>query len=86
MLQDTFSGNKERHGIAYMVRKLLIGLIRFYQKVISPGLPRSCRFWPSCSEYAIEAINTYGISKGLLKASLRIMKCHPLHPGGYDPV
>ena len=69
-----------------MVRKLLIGLIRFYQKVISPGLPRSCRFWPSCSEYAIEAINTYGISKGLLKACVRVMKCHPFHPGGYDPV
>lgn len=69
-----------------MVRTLLIGLIRYYQKVISPCLPRSCRFWPSCSEYAIQAIETYGMGKGLLKASLRVLKCHPFHPGGYDPV
>ncbi|HPW68291.1 MAG TPA: membrane protein insertion efficiency factor YidD [Deltaproteobacteria bacterium] len=69
-----------------MVRTLLIGLIRCYQKVISPCLPRSCRFWPSCSEYAIQAIETYGMRKGLLKASLRVLKCHPFHPGGYDPV
>jgi len=69
-----------------MVKKLVLALIRFYQKAISPGLPRTCRFWPTCSEYAVEAINTYGLARGLLKASFRVLKCNPFHPGGYDPV
>ncbi|HHO75923.1 MAG TPA: membrane protein insertion efficiency factor YidD [Deltaproteobacteria bacterium] len=68
------------------MKKLVLSLIRFYQKAISPGFPRSCRFWPTCSDYAIEAINTYGLAKGLLKASFRVIKCNPFHPGGYDPV
>jgi putative membrane protein insertion efficiency factor len=65
---------------------LLIGVITFYQKFISPILPRSCRFYPTCSEYAIQAINKYGILKGTGKAIIRLLKCHPFHPGGYDPV
>jgi len=65
---------------------LLINLIAFYQKIISPVLPRSCRFYPTCSEYAIQAINKYGILKGMRKAIIRILKCNPFHPGGYDPV
>ncbi|MRR13917.1 membrane protein insertion efficiency factor YidD [archaeon] len=69
-----------------MVKAFLIGMIRFYQKAVSPSFPRTCRFWPTCSEYAVQAIQTYGISRGVLKACLRIMKCHPFHPGGYDPV
>ena len=69
-----------------MVKKLVLGLIQFYQKAISPSFPRSCRFWPTCSDYAIEAINTYGLAKGLLKTSFRVIKCNPFHPGGYDPV
>lgn len=64
----------------------LIGMIRLYQRVFSPLKPPSCRFYPTCSEYAIQAINKYGIFKGIVKAVIRILKCHPFHPGGYDPV
>jgi len=66
--------------------RLLIGLIRFYQLVISPGLPPSCRFYPSCSEYTLQAIARYGALKGLWLGIKRIARCHPFHPGGYDPV
>lgn len=61
-------------------------LIRFYQRVISPGLPRMCRFYPSCSEYSAQAIDQYGFWKGSFKSISRIIKCHPFHPGGYDPL
>ncbi|MEA4900255.1 membrane protein insertion efficiency factor YidD [Desulfitobacterium sp.] len=66
--------------------KLLIGMIRFYQKFISPLKPPSCRFYPTCSEYAIQALRKYGVIKGGWKSIVRISKCHPFHPGGYDPV
>jgi putative membrane protein insertion efficiency factor len=69
-----------------MVKKLVLAFIHFYQKAISPLFPRSCRFWPTCSEYALEAINTYGLARGLLKTCFRVLKCNPFHPGGYDPV
>lgn len=69
-----------------MIRYILIGMVRLYQMAISPFFPQSCRFYPTCSEYAIQAIQRYGALKGLSKAASRIMKCHPLHPGGYDPV
>jgi putative membrane protein insertion efficiency factor len=65
---------------------LLIGVIRGYQKWISPLLGPHCRFNPTCSHYAIEAIKLHGIAKGCWLASKRILKCHPLHPGGEDPV
>ncbi len=64
----------------------LIALIKGYQKGISPLLGPSCRFTPTCSHYAIEAINRFGIVKGCWLASKRILKCHPLHAGGDDPV
>ena len=60
--------------------------IRWYQKWISPGLGRNCRFTPSCSQYAIEAIQTHGCIKGLLLAAARIARCNPLGRWGYDPV
>ncbi|MCD6214236.1 MAG: membrane protein insertion efficiency factor YidD [Candidatus Desulfofervidus sp.] len=69
-----------------MISKLVIYFIRLYQRIISPLFPPSCRFYPSCSAYAIEAIGRYGLIKGGLKAILRLAKCHPFHPGGYDPV
>ncbi|RKX66699.1 MAG: membrane protein insertion efficiency factor YidD [Thermodesulfobacteriota bacterium] len=69
-----------------MISKLVIYFIRLYQRIISPLFPPSCRFYPSCSAYAIEAIGRYGLIKGGLKAVLRLAKCHPFHPGGYDPV
>ncbi|MHB1652527.1 MAG: membrane protein insertion efficiency factor YidD [Desulfitobacteriaceae bacterium] len=68
------------------MRVILIGLIRFYQKVISPLKPPSCRFYPTCSEYSVQALMKYGFLKGSLKSIIRISKCHPYHPGGHDPV
>ena len=68
------------------MKKLLIGLIRFYQRYISPLKKPSCRFYPTCSEYAIEAITKKGVLCGSWLAIRRICKCHPFHPGGYDPV
>ncbi len=65
---------------------IILLLIKFYQKCISPLFPSSCRYIPTCSEYAIIAIQKYGFLKGLLLAIKRIMRCHPGHPGGYDPV
>lgn len=69
-----------------MLRSLLIAPIRLYQWVISPMLPQCCRFYPSCSHYAVEAIRAHGALRGLWLAARRILKCHPWHPGGYDPV
>ncbi len=68
------------------MRRLLIGVIRIYQGYISPFFPPSCRFYPSCSEYAIQAIRAYGPVKGLGYVLLRLGKCHPFHPGGVDPI
>jgi len=68
------------------MKKILIGTIRFYQKFISPLKPPSCRFYPTCSEYAIQALKKYGVVKGGWKSIVRISKCHPFHPGGHDPV
>jgi hypothetical protein len=69
------------------MRTLLIGLVRIYQMVLSPFLPpNSCRFYPTCSVYAVDAIRKYGSVKGGWMAAKRIARCHPYHPGGYDPV
>ncbi|MGI5879991.1 MAG: membrane protein insertion efficiency factor YidD [Syntrophomonadaceae bacterium] len=68
-----------------MVKSIPILLIRGYQKV-SRFTPATCRFYPSCSNYAIEAIEKYGITKGGWLAARRIMRCHPFNAGGYDPV
>ena len=68
------------------MKKMLIKLIRFYQIVISPLKPPSCRFYPTCSHYGIEAIKVHGAVKGSLLTIIRILKCHPFHPGGFDPV
>jgi putative membrane protein insertion efficiency factor len=67
-------------------RRLLAGLIRGYQTVLSPLLPPSCRFHPSCSQYALEAVTRHGALKGSWLAARRLARCHPFHPGGYDPV
>ena len=68
------------------MKKIVIWMILFYRKSISPYKMPSCRFVPTCSEYAILAIQKYGVSKGLLLAGMRLLKCHPFHAGGYDPV
>jgi len=69
-----------------MSRQLLSILIRFYQIFISPLLGAHCRYEPSCSHYALEAIQKYGSTKGSILAIKRILRCHPFRPGGYDPV
>nr|WP_330397447.1 membrane protein insertion efficiency factor YidD [Maledivibacter halophilus] len=69
-----------------MLKKILIILIKIYRKYISPLKKPSCRFYPTCSQYALSAINKYGALKGLRLSLIRILKCHPFHPGGYDPL
>jgi hypothetical protein len=68
------------------MRALLRLLIRSYQRLVSPLLAPRCRFHPSCSQYALEAIELHGAGRGSWLAVRRLMRCHPLHPGGYDPV
>jgi len=69
------------------MKGLFLALIRFYQRHISPGLPRRCRFYPTCSQYAVEAIEKYGPVKGLWLALRRFLRCHPFYKGSnYDPV
>ena len=73
-------------GLYNMLKKLFLGIIRFYQRFISPMTPPTCRFYPTCSEYTKEAIEVYGALKGGYMGIKRILKCHPLHKGGFDPV
>lgn len=68
------------------MKKFFIAGIRIYQKYMSPMLPPSCRFHPTCSHYGVEAFQKHGAIKGFLLTVLRISKCHPLHKGGFDPV
>jgi len=60
--------------------------IRAYQYLLSPVLPPACRFYPSCSEYAYQAVQRHGALRGGILAARRVLRCHPFHPGGYDPV
>lgn len=69
-----------------MIRQLISFPIKVYQYAISPCLPSRCRFYPSCSEYAINAIEHFGVFKGCFIACHRLLKCHPWSQGGYDPV
>jgi putative membrane protein insertion efficiency factor len=68
------------------ISNLFILLIRFYQKFISPLKGQTCRFYPTCSQYSLEAFKKYGIYKGIYLSIKRILKCHPFHHGGYDPL
>ncbi|GAB4487736.1 MAG: hypothetical protein OHK006_17240 [Thermodesulfovibrionales bacterium] len=68
------------------MKSMLIALLRTYKYLISPLLPSSCRFTPTCSEYAAEAIARYGSFRGGWLAFRRVLRCHPFHPGGFDPV
>jgi len=72
--------------VKYIPRKVLVALLRFYKRFLSPGLPPACRFIPTCSEYAMEAIEKHGALKGGYLTIRRLLRCHPFHPGGYDPV
>lgn len=68
------------------MKKLLLLLLRAYKLGVSPLLGQNCRFYPSCSDYAAEAVQEYGALKGSVLAARRLCKCHPWHPGGFDPV
>ena len=90
MENDTIGNN----GIVYalfrrmiIIRNIIIFFINIYQKIKRfLRLPATCRFYPSCSNYAIEALKKYGVLKGSFLAVVRILKCHPFHPGGFDPL
>ncbi|MGI6457629.1 MAG: membrane protein insertion efficiency factor YidD [bacterium] len=73
------------HKIAAVPAHLAIIFLRQYQIWVSPGLGSVCRFYPSCSQYAIEVIENFGLLRGSLLALKRLLKCHPFHPGGVDP-
>jgi len=69
-----------------LVKRALLVLLRAYQIGVSPLIGPSCRFHPSCSEYAIQAIRRHGVGRGLRLSAFRLLRCHPFHPGGFDPV
>jgi putative membrane protein insertion efficiency factor len=69
-----------------VIARLLIGVVRLYQWLLSPLLPPSCRFYPSCSAYAVEALRLHGALVGVWLTVRRLGRCHPFHPGGLDPV
>lgn len=68
------------------MKRLLLALVRFYRRAISPYRPPCCRYYPTCSQYAIDALEKYGAVKGSYLAVRRILRCNPFHKGGYDPV
>jgi putative membrane protein insertion efficiency factor len=73
------------HEIWHLPRRTLVGLVRIYQWTLSPLVGQRCRFEPTCSAYFIRAVQKYGAIRGTLRGLARIARCHPFHPGGYDP-
>ncbi|MDA8428343.1 MAG: membrane protein insertion efficiency factor YidD [Geobacteraceae bacterium] len=69
-----------------MLKSITLLIIRFYQRLLSPLLPAACRFYPSCSEYSRDSIVRHGFVRGMWLTMIRLSKCHPFHPGGFDPV
>jgi putative membrane protein insertion efficiency factor len=78
--------SSQHHAPSSTGQRLLVGLIGAYRRAVSPLLPGACRFHPSCSAYAAEAISTHGSARGLMLAAARLLRCHPLCEGGIDPV
>jgi len=68
------------------MRELIITALRLYKRWISPALPSACRYYPTCSEYMIDAVERYGAARGVVLGVRRLLRCHPFHAGGYDPV
>jgi len=67
-------------------RRAVVSLLRFYKLAVSPWLPAACRFHPTCSEYMSEAVRRYGVRRGVWMGLKRLLRCHPFHEGGFDPV
>ncbi len=67
-------------------QEICLAMIRIYQKYLSPLKPSTCRFYPTCSQYCYDAVKKYGVLRGVALGMMRILKCHPFYPGGYDPV
>jgi putative membrane protein insertion efficiency factor len=90
MNREKISDRVARHPVSLLVRKgltlVLRVLIKTYQYTISPLIPDSCRFYPTCSRYSLEALDTHGVIKGLILSAWRIMRCNPWGGHGYDPV
>ncbi len=84
--EDALAGASAKEKLHALPKRLFIRLVRFYQRAVSPLFPRTCRFVPSCSQYAVTAVARYGFAKGFWLALKRLVKCGPWHPGGYDPV
>ena len=68
------------------MRKVVIATLSFYKRFLSPFVPSACRYRPTCSEYMIEAVDKYGVRRGVWMGTLRLLRCHPFHEGGFDPV
>lgn len=68
------------------MKRAVLGALRWYKRSVSPMLPPACRYTPTCSEYAVEAVERYGVLKGSVLAARRLLSCHPFSRGGYDPV
>jgi len=68
------------------MRKLIVAILRFYKLILSPFLPSSCRYYPSCSEYMRQAVEKHGAARGVWMGVKRLLRCHPFHAGGLDPV
>jgi len=83
---STPGGSSPARGPARVVRAIVLAPIMVYQRVVSPAIPRRCKYEPTCSRYAVEAIRDYGILRGLLLAGWRLLRCNPWSYGGYDPV
>jgi putative membrane protein insertion efficiency factor len=79
-------GAPQQRGLAYSARVAVVTPIVVYQRWISPAIPRRCKYEPTCSRYAVEAIREYGILRGLVLAGWRLLRCNPWSHGGYDPV
>ncbi len=77
---------KFKYSLHSIVILLPLLVLKLYKKIISPFLPKACRYYPTCSEYAAQALRKYGLLKGIFLAVKRILKCNPLFEGGYDPV
>ena len=68
------------------MRKLIVAILRLYKWMLSPMLPSACRYYPSCSDYMRQAVEKYGVARGLWMGAKRLLRCHPFHAGGLDPV